>query len=401
MRPSRLGVALACGALAVTGYAAASFAQGGGERTTTTERQAGTGERRARPPSELWQRFPLGQPTLEPVPRTAARSSSRRVPRAAAQSGGSDGSELLFLVAGVAALLLLGPALIVAIRLRPAQDRATTSPSRLRAWQPRAATSDKGSAYVAAQRDLLLDAMAGASTRERVDAARAVAIAAVECDMFSARNAKGRNEPVEENTVVRPAVEGEYGDETPVQDEAVQDKPASRDYAEIGDRVASVLQAAEEAADQIRADAKAAAEQMTVQAEQEANTRLDEARREADRVRSEAHAESKNTREAVELYATNHRREAEERAARLLSDAETQARASREAAEAMAQRIEESARALEDEAREQERIIRGRMQRYLAALRDVSRQIEDALGEPARGGETLVEALDVERARSE
>jgi hypothetical protein len=402
MHRSRLGVALACGTLAATGYAAASFAQaGGGDRTATTERQAGTAERRARPPSELWGRFPLGEPTLEPVPRTSPRSSSRRLPPAAVQSGDSNRSELLLLLAGVAALAMLAPALIVAIRLRrTAPEGAATAPP-LRPWARRGAVSSNGSTYVALQRERLLGAMASGSSRERVEAARAVAIRALECDMVSPRNAKGRNEPVEENTVVRPAVEGDYGDETPVQDEAMQDKPASRDYAEFGDRVAAVLQAAEEAAEQIRADAKAAAEQMTLQAEQEANTRLEESRREAERVRTEAHTDSKNTREAVELYATNHRREAEERAARLLSDAEGQAKASREAAEAMSQRIEESARAIEEAAREQERIIRGRLQRYLAALRDVSRQIEDVMSEPAPAGETLVEALDVERARNE
>jgi hypothetical protein len=403
MHRSRLGLALACGALAATGYAAGSFAQAGsGDRTATTERQAGTGERRARPPSELWGRFPLGEPTPEQVPRTSAQQPSRRLPPAAVQPGASDGSELLLLLAGVVALLLLGPALLVALELRRRTPKgAATAPSAPGPRRRRAAVSSNGSTYVAVQRERLLRAMASGSSRERVDAARAVAIHALECDMFRARNAEGRNEPVEENTVVRPAVEGEYGDETPVEDEAVQGKTASRDYAEFGDRVAAVLQAAEEAAEQIRADAKAAAEQMTLQAEQEANTRLEEASREAERVRTEAHAESKNTREAVEIYATNHRREAEERAAKLVTDAESQARASREAAEAMAQRIEESARGLEEEAREQERIIRGRMQRYLAALRDVSRQIEEVLSEPARSGETLVEALDVERARNE
>jgi arylsulfatase A-like enzyme len=94
------------------------------------------------------------------------------------------------------------------------------------------------------------------------------------------------------------------------------------------------------------------------------------------------------------------REEAEEKAATALSDADTQARASREAAEAMAQRIEESARSLEEEVREQERMIRGRMQRYLAALRDVSSQIEEVLGETERGEPALVEALDPERERA-
>jgi hypothetical protein len=378
--PFRLAVALLCATLATTGYAAGSLAQPG------RDERAVTSERERRPPSELWEKFPLEEPPRQRLSPRSGRSSSQLPEPAALESddSGSDQGELMLLLAGLAALVLLGPAALVLVRL----GRAA-----------RAGVPD-GSAFVSWQRERLLAAMGRRGTSlERADAVRAVAIHALECDMVVARNAKGRNEPVEEKIVVRPAVEGDQGVETPVEDEAVQEKPTSRDYAQFGDRVAAVLQAAEEAAEQIRADAKASAEQMTRQAEQEANTRLEESRKEAERVRTEAHTESKNTREAVELYATNHRREAEERAGKLLSDAETQARASREAAEAMAQRIEESARSLEDEAREQERMIRGRMQRYLAALRDVSRQMEDVLGEPAGGGETLVEALDVERAK--
>jgi hypothetical protein len=63
----------------------------------------------------------------------------------------------------------------------------------------------------------------------------------------------------------------------------------------------------------------------------------------------------------------------------------------------MVHRIEERARALEEEVREQERMIRGRMQRYVAGLRDVSTQIEAVLGETERDAPPLVEALNVER----
>jgi hypothetical protein len=63
----------------------------------------------------------------------------------------------------------------------------------------------------------------------------------------------------------------------------------------------------------------------------------------------------------------------------------------------MAKQIEERAATLGEEVREQERMIRGRMQRYLAALRDVSGQIEEVIGETERGEPTLVEALEPER----
>jgi hypothetical protein len=218
--------------------------------------------------------------------------------------------------------------------------------------------------------------------------ARAQAFAAgLGCDMVTANRPRARGEQVTDESEVK----------APKQEASA----VSRGFTEFGDRVAAVLQAAEEAAAQIRSDARNASEQMTRQAEQVSKSLLEEAKSEAERVRLEADTEAKNTREAVESYATNHRREAEEKVAKTLADADAQARAAREAAEAMAQRIEEGARTLEEEVREQERMIRGRMQRYLAALRDVSSQIEEALGETERGEPALVEALDPQRGKEE
>jgi hypothetical protein len=271
--------------------------------------------------------------------------------------------QLLLLFAGLTALVLLGPAVFVLIRTpKPAgTDVPAAAPPAFRPPRRRATVPSRDrSAYVAQQRARLLVAMRGpGTTQERLQAARAVVIEAFQHDMVSSENAEGRQEPVEEN-IVGPAVEGHHARETTVQHES-----APPDVTELGDRVAAVLRAAEEAAEQIRTDAQAAAEQVRRQAEQEAKARLEESRREAVRV---------------------------------LSDAETQARASREAAEAMVQRIQESARSLEEEVREQERMIRGRMQRYLAGLRDASGQIEAVLQETERDAPPLVEALNVERA---
>jgi hypothetical protein len=290
------------------------------------------------------------------------------------EPGGSEVSTkelslLLLQLVGITALVLLVPAVFVLVRPRrpaPAEvapagvPAAETSPPRPR---PRRATATglERSRYVAQQRARLLGAMRGpGTTQERLQAARAVAIEAFQHDMVSSENAEGRQEPVEENNV-GPAVEGHHARETTVQHESAPPP----DVTELGDRVAAVLRAAEEAAEQIRTDAQAAAEQVRRQAEQEAKARLEDSRREAVRV---------------------------------LSDAETQARSSREAAEAMVQRIQESASSLEEEVREQERMIRGRMQRYLAGLRDASGQIEAVLHETERDAPPLVEALNVERA---
>jgi hypothetical protein len=362
----RLAATFVSCSVAATAFTAVSLAQPAVEDRTVTS------ERRDRPPSELWDEFPLEEPTRARAPASprSDRVSRSREPMTV-ESGDSEVStnQQLLLLAAIAALALLGPAVLFGPAVfalvrprRPARARVAAvvppayRPPRLRATVP----SRDRSTFVAQQRALLLAAMRGpGTTQARVQAARAIAIEALELNMVSSENAEGRLEPVEENTV-RPAVEGDNARDT-----AVEDESALSDVTQLGDRVAAVLRAAEEAAEQIRTDAQAAAERITSQAEHDAKARLEESRREAVRV---------------------------------LSDAETQARASREAAEAMVQRIQESARSLEEEVREQERMIRGRMQRYLAGLRDVSGQIETVLHETEREAPPLVEALNVERA---
>jgi hypothetical protein len=348
----RLAVALSCGGLAAAGFAAASFTQPSPQRAEEPPRST-TGPQ---PPSELWGRYPLGEPTVEST--TAAQSAPVPV------ADEADDQTRLTLLVGLAALGMgfLAAAALGLLRFR---QRRLVDESR--------------------QRLLAIMSRPG-SAQERIGQAQAFA-AGLGCDMVSVNRPHARGKQVT--------------DESQVQAPKQESPAAARGYAELGDRVAAVLQAAEEAAEQIRSDAQTAAEQTTRQAEQVSKSLLEEAKAEAQRVRVEADTEAKNTREAVESYASNHRREAEEKAAKALADAEGQARASREAAEAMAQRIEESARTLEEEVREQERMIRGRMQRYLAALRDVASQVEEVLGEADRAEPALVEALDPQQRAKE
>jgi hypothetical protein len=352
-----LAAALLCCSVAGTGFAAASQAQPG------VEDRGITNEQRDRPPSELWEEFPLEEPTRTPAPPRSDRVSPPRAP-VAFEPGDAQVTTyqelklvLLALIAAlvaVAPFLLLGPAVLALVRARrlarPSVAVAATPTPRPPARRATATDAER-SAYVDLQRTRLLDAMRGpGAADERLRAARAVAIEALECDMVTLETAEGRQEPVEDD----------HARET-----ALQHTSAPLEVRELGDRVAAVLRAAEEAAEQIRADAQAAAEQVRREAEQEATARLEESSR---------------------------------KAVRVLSDAETQAHASREAAEAMVLRIQESARSLEEEVREQERMIRGRMQRYLAGLRDASGQIEAVLHETERDAPPLVEALNVERA---
>jgi hypothetical protein len=354
----RLAAALACGALVATGFVAASYTQPVGARAEDPATST-TGGRQA--PSELWGRFPLGKPTVGNTSPATLRTSAPASRPSAAASGDSDEGIRLTLLVGLAALGLLVAALAALGVLRSLQRR-----------------------LVAESRSRLLEIMdQPGPAKQRIGQAQAFA-AGVGCDKVSLNRPRARGKQVK--------------DESKVKSPEPEAPATSRNYAQLGDRVAAVLQAAEEAAAQIRSEAETAAEQLTREAKQESGSLLENAKREAQRVRVEADTEAKNTREAVESYATNHRREAEEKAAKMLSEAETQARASREAAEAMARQIEERAQTLGEEVREQERMIRGRMQRYLAALRDVSGQIEEVIGETERGEPTLVEALD-ERAQ--
>jgi hypothetical protein len=346
-----LVVALLVGAFA-TGFASVSFAQ---SSTTRTDDRAARNDRPARPPSQLWGRFPLGKSTVERTSTRTLRSPSP--PAAAIANDDSNSGERLMLVVGLLALGMLVPALGALVLLKTRQRR-----------------------LVAQSREGLLAIIAEARPPEQRLVEIQTFTATLGCDKVSLERPRARGEQVKEESQAK----------SPQQEGPV----ASRDYTQLGDRVAAVLQAAEEAAEQMRGEAQTAAEQMTREAKQESSSLLESAKSEAQRVRVEADREAKNTREAVESYATNHRRDAEEKAAKMLSEAEAQARASREAAE-------ERAATLGEEVREQERMIRGRMQRYLAALRDVSGQIEEVIGETERGEPTLVEALEPERPRAQ
>lgn len=159
----------------------------------------------------------------------------------------------------------------------------------------------------------------------------------------------------------------------------------SSTYADIGERVAGVLSAAEVAADQIRADARLDAEEL-----------LRAARDDAEQLRREAAAYDADTRAAVDAYATDRRREAEQQVQKQLADADVQARATREAAEQMAAQIEEAGRRRGQALREESRSVEERLQKALGGLRRMTVQLEELVGTSADSstdGESLADAL--------
>ena len=173
------------------------------------------------------------------------------------------------------------------------------------------------------------------------------------------------------------------------------------DHAETGSRVAGVLNAAEEAAETIRDEARRHADEVLRQANADAATRVEDLTREAERVRAEADDYARDIRAAVDSYGTQARREADEEARKLLSDAEEQARATREAAQAMANQIEEDVRRRHESLAREAKSLEERRQRVLDGLRDLAAQLQDALVEPTNRDmdQSLADALDVERRR--
>lgn len=176
----------------------------------------------------------------------------------------------------------------------------------------------------------------------------------------------------------------------------------ANEYSDVGSRVTGILEAAEQAAEQIRSDSLRQAHETMRRAEADAQARIEELTREAERVRVEADDYARDIRQAVDSYGTQARREAEEEARHLVTDAEEQARATREAAQAMAEQIQEDARRRNESLQRDAKALEERRQRVLDGLRDLVAQLQDALVEPsrvAREDESLVDALDVDVER--
>ena len=186
--------------------------------------------------------------------------------------------------------------------------------------------------------------------------------------------------------------------QAPPEEGAVQ---ARVDHASTGTQVAAVLNAAEEAAETIRAEAQRHADETLRQAKADAAAKVEELTREAERVRSEADDYAKDIRVAVDSYGTQARRDAEEEARKVVADAEDQARATREAGQAMAKQIEEDARRRHESLFRESKSLEERRQRVLDGIRDLVAQLQDALVEPSEKhmDESLTDALDVERRR--
>jgi chromosome segregation ATPase len=196
-------------------------------------------------------------------------------------------------------------------------------------------------------------------------------------------------------------VEGRPFDDSEEKVTPLAQQPAqAKGYTDVGEAVAGVLRAAEEAAEKIRAEARAQAIEIVEAARGDATARIDELTRESERTRHDADDYANDIRQAVESYASQQRREADDEARRILAQAEQQARATREAAQEMAGRIEAEARRRNESLRDEIRSLEERRERVLVGLQELAAELNDVFPELAarrQDDAELLDALDVER----
>jgi colicin import membrane protein len=179
-----------------------------------------------------------------------------------------------------------------------------------------------------------------------------------------------------------------------------QQPAQAKGYTDVGEAVAGVLRAAEEAAEKIRAEARAQAIEIVEAARGDAAARIEELTREAERTRRDAEEYASDLRQTVESYASRQRREADAEARRILARAEAQARATREAAQEMAGRIESEAQLRTEGMRGEIRSLEERRERVLVELRELAAELGDLFPELAargREGGELLDAVHAER----
>jgi hypothetical protein len=181
-------------------------------------------------------------------------------------------------------------------------------------------------------------------------------------------------------------------------DRTASPPPDPRSYADVGAGVAGILEAAEAAAEKIRADARKEASDLIHEAEEAVAARLQALTREAEEKRTHAEEEARDVRLAVEAYATQRRREADEEFRRALDEAGREAANVRQSAEEAVQRATEETRTRAEELRAEVQRLETRRQKVVETLRRISSHIEGLVAEePADEEPSLPEALSPDR----
>jgi hypothetical protein len=163
----------------------------------------------------------------------------------------------------------------------------------------------------------------------------------------------------------------------------------SSDPGAVGEHVSAILRAAEDAAAQIRADARRLSDGLLQQAREAAQAKIAELTEEAERSRREADEYARDMRMAVEAYAKKHRQDAEEAAGQLTEEAEARAKSVLESAQESARRIEEGARRHQENLRSETQRLEERRRQALTGVRELmavlQELLDDANEEPRQG----------------
>jgi flagellar biosynthesis GTPase FlhF len=170
-------------------------------------------------------------------------------------------------------------------------------------------------------------------------------------------------------------------------------------YAQFGEHLSSVLQAATEAAKKVEDDARIEADRLRKRAQSKAASTLNSARREsakllaeAERLRTEAENESSQTRKQAETNAAEKLRDAEAKAADIVSRAE-------EVVKTRSKAMEERSRELEANVE----LAEVGLQQLATGLRDTASRLEGLIERPVAhvGGEKSASAPTGERTFEE
>ena len=244
------------------------------------------------------------------------------------------------------------------------------------------------------------------------------------------RNLKGRKNPayvahplaqdaVDPSPDSPPAQVNEYTESTggdadvdqeiALADGQIDSRTVAPDYAQFGEHLSSVLQAAEhlssvlqaanDEAKKVRDDARTEAERLRERTQSQAASTLDSARREseelladAERLRTEAENESSQTRKQAETYAAEELRAAQDKAADIVSWAEEVAKTRSEAAEERLRELEANVERAEV-----------RLQQLATGLVDAASQLEAFIERPVAhvGGEKSASEPTEERMLEE
>jgi len=167
----------------------------------------------------------------------------------------------------------------------------------------------------------------------------------------------------------------------------------SPDAGAVGEPVSAILQAAEDAAEQIRTDALRLSDRLLQEARDTARAKIAELTNEAEQSRREADDYARDMRMAVEAYAKKHRQEAEQGARRLTEEAEARAQSVLASAQEGAKEIEDGARRHQETLRAETQRLEERRRQALHGVRELMSILEELLHEANEAREPLDETL--------